>query len=42
MRLGGVMYNTAITTLRLRADDLMLFTFNGVPHLTEPELRTFR
>jgi broad specificity phosphatase PhoE len=42
MRLAGVMYNSAVTTLRLRDDDLILFTFNGVPHLTEPHLRTFR
>jgi broad specificity phosphatase PhoE len=42
MRLAGAMYNSAVTTLRLRGDDLMLFTFNGVPHLHEPHLRTFR
>ena len=42
MRLAGVMYNSAISTLRLRDDDPMLFTFNGVPHLNEPHLRTFR
>lgn len=42
MRLGGVMYNTAISTFRLRDDDLTLFSFNGVPHLDEPRLRTFR
>jgi len=42
MRLAGAMYNTAVTTLRLRGDDLMLFTFNGVPHLADPQFRTFR
>jgi len=42
MRLAGVMYNSAVTTLRLRDDDLTLFSFNGVPHLIEPHLRTFR
>jgi broad specificity phosphatase PhoE len=42
MRLAGVMYNSAVTTMRLRDDDLMLFSFNGVPHLTETQLRTFR
>jgi broad specificity phosphatase PhoE len=42
MRLAGVMYNSAVTTMRLRNDDLMLFSFNGVPHLTDPQLRTFR
>jgi len=42
MRLAGALYNSAVTTLRLRGDDLMLFGFNGVPHLNEPRLRTFR
>jgi len=42
MRLAGVTYNAALTTMRVRADDLALFTFNGTPHLTEPHLRTFR
>jgi hypothetical protein len=28
--------------MRVRDDDLMLFSFNGVPHLSEPQLRTFR
>lgn len=42
MRLAGVMYNSALTTMRLRGDDLMLFSFNGVPHLDDPDLRTFR
>jgi len=42
MRLAGVMYNSAVSTLRLRGDDLMLFSFNGIPHLGEPGLRTFR
>jgi len=42
MRLAGVMYNSAVTTMRLREDGPMLFTFNGVPHLNEARLRTFR
>jgi len=42
LRLAGVLYNSAVTTLRLRDDDPMLFSFNGVPHLNEPHLRTFR
>jgi len=41
MRLAGVIYNTAVTTFRLRDDDLMLFSFNGIAHL-DPPLRTFR
>lgn len=40
-RLAGVVYNTGITTFRLKDGDCRLFTFNGAPHL-EPELRTFR
>jgi broad specificity phosphatase PhoE len=42
MRLAGVLYNSAVSTLRLRDDDLMLFAFNGVAHLNDPQLRTFR
>jgi broad specificity phosphatase PhoE len=42
LRLAGVMYNSAITSFRLREDELMLFSFNGIPHLQEPELKTFR
>jgi broad specificity phosphatase PhoE len=42
LRLASVLYNSAVTTMRLRDDDPMLFTFNGVPHLNEPNLRTFR
>ena len=42
LRLAGATYNTALTTMRVRADDLALFSFNGTPHLPEPHLRTFR
>jgi broad specificity phosphatase PhoE len=42
MRLAGVMYNTALSTFRIRGDDLTLYSFNGIPHLTRPECRTFR
>lgn len=42
LRLAGATYNTALTTMRARADDLALFSFNGTPHLTEPSLKTFR
>jgi hypothetical protein len=42
MQLAGVMYNSAITTMRLQGRDLTLFTYNSVPHLNEPRLRTFR
>jgi broad specificity phosphatase PhoE len=40
--LAGVMHNTALTTFRLRQEELMLFSFNTVPHLHDPGLRTFR
>lgn len=42
LRLAGVTYNAALTTMRVRDDDLALFTFNGTPHLPEPHLKTFR
>jgi broad specificity phosphatase PhoE len=42
MRLAGVTYNAALTTMRIRAGDLALYSFNGTPHLPEPHLRTFR
>ena len=41
-RIAGVAYNTAITTFRLKEGDSRLFTFNGVPHLQEAAMRTFR
>lgn len=40
--LAGVMYNSAITTFRLHDGALMLFDFNGVPHLPDAALRSFR
>lgn len=42
LRLGGAMYNAALTTIRARENDLALFSFNGTPHLPAPHLRTFR
>jgi broad specificity phosphatase PhoE len=42
LRLAGVTYNAALTTMRVREDDLALFSFNGTPHLPEPHLKTFR
>lgn len=42
MGLAGVLYNSAFTTLKLRGEQLRLFTFNAIPHLTTPELRTHR
>ena len=42
VRLAGALYNSAYMVLRLRPDDLSLFSFNNVPHLNDPALRTFR
>jgi broad specificity phosphatase PhoE len=42
MRLAGAVYNASYTVLRLRTADLRLFTFNAVPHLAAPGLRTHR
>jgi len=42
MQLAGVLYNASYTLLRAREEQLQLFMFNAVPHLTAPELRTHR
>jgi len=41
-QLAGVLRNSSYTTLHRRGDELLLFAFNEVPHLTSPELRTHR
>ena len=41
-RLAAVLENTAYTVLQLRAGEMLLLTFNAVPHLNRPELRTRR
>jgi broad specificity phosphatase PhoE len=41
-RLAGVAYNTSITTLRHSRDELRLFSFNGLPHLTDAAMWSFR
>jgi broad specificity phosphatase PhoE len=41
-QLAGVLFNASYTLLRQRDQKLMLFQFNAVPHLTTPELRTYR
>jgi broad specificity phosphatase PhoE len=41
-RLAAVLENTSYTVLQLRADEMLLLTFNAVPHLAEPGLRTRR
>lgn len=40
--LAGALYNSSITVLRLREGQLRLFSFNGVPHLTDAATRTHR
>ena len=42
MLMAGALLNTAITILRVRGPQARLFSFNNVPHLTEPEHLTFR
>ena len=42
MRLAGAVYNASYTILRLRKEQLRLFTFNAVPHLAADGLRTHR
>jgi broad specificity phosphatase PhoE len=41
-QLAGVLHNSSYTVLRQRDEQLRLFQFNAVPHLTTPELRTHR
>ena len=41
-RLAAVLLNTACTVLLLREAESLLITFNAVPHLQSPELRTRR
>ena len=42
MRLAGAVYNASYTILRLRKEQLRLFTFNAVPHLAALGLCTHR
>lgn len=42
MKLAGVLHNASFTVLQFRDEGLRLFAFNAVPHLSTPELRTFR
>jgi broad specificity phosphatase PhoE len=41
-RIAGVLYNTSFSTVRLRDDELTLFSMNNIPHLADAALRTFR
>jgi broad specificity phosphatase PhoE len=42
LRLAGVLHNSSCTLMRLHDGELRLHSFNGVPHLADPELRTYR
>ena len=42
MQIAGVLLNASYTTLRIRPNELRLFSLNNTPHLTDPQLRTFR
>jgi broad specificity phosphatase PhoE len=42
MWLAGVLMNGSFTTLRVRGDEVRLFSLNNAPHLGEASLRTFR
>lgn len=42
MRLAGALYNASYTILRLRQEELRLFTFNAASHLSGTGVRTHR
>ena len=42
LRLAGVLRNASFTTIRLRDGQVRLDSFNAIPHLVKPELRTYR
>ena len=42
MWLAAVMFNASVTTLRVHAGEVRLFTMNATPHLNEVHLKTFR
>jgi broad specificity phosphatase PhoE len=42
MRLAGVLHNASCTVLRTHNEELRLHSFNAIPHLDEPDLRTYR
>ena len=41
-RTAGVTLNSGVTTLRVSSEEVRLFTFNGVPHLSDEKQRSFR
>jgi len=42
LRLMAVLYNSSITTIKLRSREPMLINFNMTPHLIDPALVTYR
>jgi broad specificity phosphatase PhoE len=42
LRLAGALHNASCTVLRLSDGQLRLQSFNNIPHLGAPELRTYR
>jgi broad specificity phosphatase PhoE len=42
LRLAAALHNTSFTAIRLRGAELRLHSFNAIPHLARPELRTYR
>lgn len=42
MRIASVLLNASFTTLRVRENEVRLFSLNNAPHLEDASLRTFR
>jgi broad specificity phosphatase PhoE len=42
MIFASVLMNASFTVFRVRSEEIRLFSLNNGPHLTEPDLRTFR
>ncbi len=42
LRLAGVLHNASCTAIRVINGQVRLHSFNAIPHLDEPELRTYR
>ena len=42
MWIASVLLNASFTTLRIRENEIRLFSLNNAPHLSDPSLRTFR
>ncbi len=42
MRIASVLLNAGFSTLRIRENEIRLFSLNDSPHLSEASLRTFR